>query len=95
MSVAVKVALPAVLAVTAKVFVPATSAAFAGRVAFASRARDPGRVGDGVDEVPVRVDRVDGDGEAGAGGLSGRRAGLAGGRCRVPRSRRASAAAAW
>src|SRR5437870_2739494 len=35
-SVAVPVAVPAVLAVTEKVFVPATSAAFAGSTAFAS-----------------------------------------------------------
>ena len=35
-SVAVNVAVPAVFAVTEKVFVPATSAAFAGSVAFAS-----------------------------------------------------------
>ena len=78
MSVAVKVALPAVFEVTERVFVPATSAALAGSVAFASLEVIADGVGRG-DEVPVGVDRVDDDVERGAGGLGRRGAGLAGG----------------
>ena len=58
--------------------VPATSAALAGSVAFASLEVMRDGVGGG-DRVPVGVDRVDGDVEAAAGGLRGRCAGLAGG----------------
>ena len=81
MSVAVNVAGRAVFGVIEKVFVPATSAALAGSVAFASVDVIADRVGRG-DRVPVGVDRVDGDGERRAGGLSARGAGLAGGGAR-------------
>ena len=75
-SEAVTVRAPVVRSVTEKVFVPATSAAFAGRLAWPSD-EVIATVSVEADRVPVGVDRVDGDAERGAGGLRARRAGLA------------------
>ena len=77
MSVAVKVVEPAVFGVTERVLVPATSAALAGQRRVGVGGGDADGVGGG-DQVPVGVDRVDGDVEAATCGLRGRRAGLAG-----------------
>ena len=52
-------ALPAVLKVTLKLFVPATRAVSAGEIAFRVAGTDINRIGDGVDEVPVGVHGVD------------------------------------
>ena len=93
MSVAVNVFVPAVFGVTEKVLVPATSAAFAGQRRVGVARGDPDGVGRG-DQVPVRVDRVDGDGEGAARGLGASACRSCRSRCRARRSRRAAGSGA-